>query len=160
MNVHAWVRLTLTALLVAAPAGAQVVDTAARSDTSRGLLSCPREGSMLRLWADAGGDSARVSRAPRFDSARGAIDTVITLDITDRTWQRENLAAGVSLGVGGTVGARRAPWHACAGANATLGRVTATLHNVHGQIHLKADPGPLSAVGRSSGNTPPAPPRR
>jgi hypothetical protein len=161
MNAYTRVRLSLAALIFAVPAGAQATDTIARTDTSRGALSCPREGSMLRLWADAGGDSAaRTTRAPRLDISRGAIDTVIRLDITDRSWQRENLSAGVSLGVGGTAGARRAPWHACAGATVTLGRVTATLHNVHGQIHLKADPGPLASVGRATGTTPPAPPRR
>jgi hypothetical protein len=152
----------LAAVILAAPVGAQVTDTtAARADSSRGALSCPREGSVLRLRAGAGGDSsAGTVRGSRFDDVRGAIDTVIALDITHRTWQRENLSAGVSLGVGGTAGARRAPWHACAGATATLGRVTATLHNVHGRIHLKADAGPLAAVGRATSSTPPAPPRR
>jgi hypothetical protein len=88
------------------------------------------------------------------------LDTVITLNISDRTWQRDSLSAGVSLGVAGTAGARRAPWHACAGAAVTLGRVTATLHNVHGQIRLKADPTALDAIGGGSGSTPPAPQRR
>ena len=159
MSVHVKC-LALVGLLVAAPCAAQVADTTARPDSSRGALSCPREGSMLRIWTGAGGDSTRTQRALRLDSVRGAIDTMITLNITDRTWQRDNLAAGVSLGVGGTAGTGRAPWHACAGANVTFGRVTANLHNVHGQIHLKADPGPLSAIGGSTGSPPPAPPRR
>jgi hypothetical protein len=157
--IRGW--LSGTALILAIPAGAQVTDTTARADSARGTLSCPREGPMLRLWAEAQGDStARTTRTPRLDTTRGAIDTVITLDIADRSWQRDNLSAGVSLGVAGTAGARRAPWHACAGAAATLGRVSATLHNVHGRIHLKADSGPLAAVGRATGSTPPAPPRR
>ena len=123
-----------------------------------------RSGSALRAWV-GGDDAGRVGM--RADSVtvapvplRSALDTVVTLDIANRTWQRDALAVGVSLGVAGTAGTRRAPWHACAGATATLGRVTATLRNVHGQIHLRADARALEAIGRSAGTTPPAPPRR
>jgi hypothetical protein len=155
--------LCLAALLLTAtamPAAAQQPRTglAARGD-SGSALACPREGTTARLADRAAGDSdaagARSAGAPR-----GIIDTVVTLDITDRTWQRDSLSAGVSLGMAGTAGARRAPWHACAGATATLGRITATLHNVHGRIHLRADPTALEAIGRAAGTPPPAPPRR
>lgn len=150
-------------VLVTTPARAQRGDSTSsnRADTSARSLACPRTGSVLRLWTGAAPDSAgRPTAAPRVGSERGPIDTVITLDIADRSWQRDSLSAGVSLGVAGTAGARHAPWHACAGATATLQRITATLHDVHGQIHLKADPGALAAIGRTPDNTPPAPPRR
>jgi hypothetical protein len=149
------------AVLFALPARAQRRDSTAsvREDTSTRSLSCPRTGALLRLWSGAAHDSAgRPTQGT--DIGRSSIDTVITLDIADRSWQRDSLSAGVSLGVAGTAGARHAPWHACAGATATLQRITATLHDVHGQIHLKADPGALAAIGRTSGSTPPAPPRR
>ena len=151
------------AMLAAAPAMAQRRDSTAsvRTDTSARSLSCPRTGTQLRLWTGATPDSTgRPTAAPGTDIERGPIDTVITLDIADRSWQRDSLSAGVSLGVAGTAGARHAPWHACAGATATLQRITVTLHDVHGQIHLKADPGALAAIGRTPGSTPPAPPRR
>jgi hypothetical protein len=131
-----------------------------RADTTSSL-ACPRSGASVQLWTGAAGDSvSRSAGMPRVGSARGILDTVITLNITDRTWQRDSLSAGVSLGAAGIAGRRRAPWHACAGATVTLGRVTATLHNVHGQIRLRADPAALDAIGGSSGSTPPAPPRR
>jgi hypothetical protein len=95
------------------------------------------------------------------DTARSAIDTVITLDITDRTWTRDSVTAGVAIGAAGAAGARRAPWLACVGASVGLARVTATLRNVHGQIHFRADPSVLERIGSMSGSTPPAgPPRR
>lgn len=149
---------------VAIPAVAQRTDSTAATDrtapTNRSL-SCPRAGSMARAWAGEPDDGAvRESRSPRANRARGVMDTVITIDIADRTWRRDTLAAGVALGMAGSAGARQAPWHACAGATATLERITATLHNVHGQIHLRADPRALVAIGRLSGSTPPAPPRR
>lgn len=151
------------AVLVTTPAQAQRRDSTAnlRADTSARSLACPRTGSVLRLWTGAAPDSTgRPTAAPGVDTNRGPIDTVITLDIADRSWQRDSLSAGVSLGVAGTAGARHAPWHACAGATTTLQRITATLHDVHGQIHLKADPGALAAIGRTPDTTPPAPPRR
>jgi hypothetical protein len=158
------VLLAAVAVLAAPPAAAQRTDTtaaAARADTTSNTLSCPREGAVARLWTGSPADSSgRPTQTPRTGRRRGPIDTVITLDITDHTWQRDSLSAGVSLGVAGTAGARRAPWHACAGATATLGRITATLHNVHGQIHLRADPTALDAIGRPAGAPPPAPPRR
>lgn len=164
MNAGATVLIASAAMLAASPASAQGRDSTARGTTdtsSTRSLACPRTGTMLQLWTGAAGDSAgRAIAAPRIDTRRGPIDTVITLDIADRTWQRDSLSAGVSLGVAGTAGARHAPWHACAGATATLQRITATLHDVHGQIHLKADPGALAAIGRTPGSTPPAPPRR
>ncbi|HET7189131.1 MAG TPA: hypothetical protein VFI52_13340 [Gemmatimonadaceae bacterium] len=150
-------------VLAATPAQAQRRDSTAsvRADTSTRSLSCPRTGALLHLWSGAAPDSTgRPTATPGADTERGPIDTVITLDIADRSWQRDSLSAGVSLGVAGTAGARHAPWHACAGATATLQRITITLHDVHGQIHLKADPGALAAIGRTPGSTPPAPPRR
>lgn len=150
-------------VLAPLPAHAQRRDSTAsmRADSATRSLSCPRTGAMLRLWTGAAPDSTgRPPATPGTDIERGPIDTVITLDIADRTWQRDSLSAGVSLGVAGTAGARHAPWHACAGATATLQRITVTLHDVHGQIHLKADPGALAAVGRTPDSTPPAPPRR
>lgn len=155
--------VVLASVLAAPPARAQRRDSTAsvRADTSTRSLACPRTGSVLRLWTGAAPDSTgRSTAAPGVDTNRGPIDTVITLDIADRSWQRDSLSAGVSLGVAGTAGARHAPWHACAGATATLQRITVTLHDVHGQIHLKADPGALAAIGRTPDNTPPAPPRR
>jgi hypothetical protein len=159
-----WLSAAVLVVLGAGSVRAQRPDsTAPRADTA-GTLSCAR-GAVLRLSAGTTADSA--GRAPAATSGanalagRGAIDTVITLNIADRSWQRDNVSAGVALGVGGSAGARRAAWHACAGATATFGRITATLHNVHGQIHLKADPGALDAIGATTGRTtPPAPPRR
>lgn len=151
------------AVIAAARAQAQgrASTSSVRADTTTRSLACPRTGAQLRLWTGAASDSAgRPTPAPGVDIQHGPIDTVITLDIADRSWQRDSLSAGVSLGVAGTAGARHAPWHACAGASATLQRITATLHDVHGQIHLRADPGALAAIGRTPDTTPPAPPRR
>lgn len=98
------------------------------------------------------------ARGPR---TTAVIDTTITLAIADRGWQREQVDAGVALGAAGTAGPGRAPWHACAGASAHLGRVTARLSEVFGTIHLKADPRALDAIGHAARLTPPAgPPRR
>lgn len=150
----------------AIPAVAQRTDSTAATDRDAptdNSLSCPRAGSMARVWAGVPGDSAvreSGSPPPRAYRARGVVDTVITIDIADRTWRRDTLAAGVALGMAGTAGGRQAPWHACAGATATLERITATLHNVHGKIHLRADPRALDAIGRMAGSTLPAPPRR
>jgi hypothetical protein len=164
MSARVALTAAAAAMVIAIPATAQRTDTtsaASRADTSTNTLACPDEGAMLRLWAGARGDSAtRATRPAGRTALRSAIDTVITLNITDRTWQRDSLSAGVSLGVAGTAGTGGLPWHACAGATATLGRIAATLHGVHGQIHLKADPGALAEIGRTSGTTPPAPPRR
>ena len=156
---HLMVIGMLTGLTVPV-ARAHTSDTTARS----GALSCPASGVMARLWARPGTADSTTRQplaTPATGARSGAIDTVITLDIRDRTWQRDNFTAGVALGVAGTVGTRGAPWHACAGATAAFGRITATLHNVHGQIHLKADPSVLDSIGRTTrGITPPAPPRR
>jgi hypothetical protein len=133
----------------------------ARGDSASASLTCAPSGTTLRLWT-GGADSARGRlAAPPGGTAQRVIDTLITLDITDRTWTRDNFSAGVAIGAAGTSGAQRAPWNACAGAGITFGRVTAVLHNVHGQIRFKADPGPLQSIGDSSGSPPPArPPRR
>jgi hypothetical protein len=162
-----WMCAAVLLAVAAASARAQRTDSATRApqtDTA-GMLSCGRTGALVTLWTATGADTVR--RAPTAASAantlsgRGSIDTVITLNIADHTWQRDSLSAGVALGAGGSAGARRAPWHACAGATATFGRITATLHNIHGQIHLKADPGALDSIGGTTGRTtPPAPPRR
>jgi hypothetical protein len=155
-------RVLLVGVLAAcaAPAArAQGSDTTTRS----GALSCPASGMTAQVWTGTGADSAKRQglAAPVASARSGAIDTVITLDIRDRTWQRDNFTAGVALGVAGSAGTRGAPWHACAGATATFGHVTATLHNVQGQIHLKADPAVLDSIGAPTrGTTPPAPPRR
>ena len=157
------VRHALLVGMLAAFAGpgarAQVRDTTASS----GALSCPASGVIARAWTGAAGDSTSRQRmgAPSAGARSGAIDTVITLDIRDRTWQRDNFSAGVALGAAGSAGARGAPWHACAGATATFGHLAVTLHNVQGQIHLKADPAALDSIGGTRrGTTPPAPPRR
>jgi len=132
--------------------------TVARDSSAAHALSCPASGTTLRAWTN-GGDSAT---APTTGAARRALassvplDTTFRLAIADRTWSRDNVDAGVALGAGGTAGARNAPWHACAGASAHLGTVTATLHQVNGTIHLRADPGALDSIGRSHGSTPPA----
>jgi hypothetical protein len=156
--------LVMATTAIALPAGAQRTDSTAaapRADSSAHALACPGDGAMLRWWAGAAGDSAgRAARAADATRSRGTIDTVITLNITDRTWQRDSLSAGVSLGMAGTAGARGAPWRACAGVAASFGRITTTLHNVRGRIHLRADPGALAAIGRGTDSTPPAPPRR
>ncbi len=161
--------MLLTAAVVcgAAHASAQRADsTAARGDSSSRSLACAAYGTTLRFWA-GGPDSATspvspASAAERSASRRRAIlDTVITLDITDRSWTRDSVTAGVAIGASGTAGARRSSWHACAGASVLLGRVTATLRNVHGLIRFRADPSALQSIGLSSGNTSPAgPPRR
>jgi len=88
-----------------------------------------------------------------------AIDTVITLNIGDHTWQRDSASVGVAIGASGAAGARSAPWRACIGVSAFLGQVTASLHNVHGRIHFKVDPAALDSIGHTS-TSPAAPPRR
>ena len=161
--------LLLIMTVAARSVDAQARDTAAganairdsvstRADTGRAsALTCPRGGVQARAWVYG----ARIAAGATTTSpASGVLDTTITLNITDRTWQRDSLSAGVSLGAAGQAGSQRGRWHACAGATATLGRITATLHNVHGQIHLRADAGALDAIGRTTGSTPPAPPRR
>ena len=82
------------------PARAQRGDSTAslRADTSTRSLACPRTGSVLRLWTGAAPDSTgRPTAVPGADTNRGPIDTVITLDIADRSWQRDSLSAGVSI---------------------------------------------------------------
>ena len=144
-------------VLTASAAGAQVRDTVARADSGTASgLACPRRGAQASAWVNG----ARVGTGTASTPRTGVLDTVITLNIADRTWQRDSLSAGVSLGAAGQAGAQRGRWHACAGATATLGRITATLHNVRGQIHLRADPAALDAIGRPTAGTPPAPPRR
>ena len=153
------IMMVVGAFALSAPAaGAQVRDTTTRVDSgAAGGLACPRGG----VQAGARVSGVRIGTGsvstPR---TVGVLDTIITLNITDRTWQRDSLSAGVSLGAAGQAGAQHGRWHACAGATATLGRITATLRNVQGQIHLKADPGALDAIGRPTASTPPAPPRR
>jgi hypothetical protein len=148
---------------VAAPALAQrdtSTSAPATAADSGGSLACAARG--ITIGASASGPGAG-STSPTTARARAgaALDTVITLAIADRTWTRDSVDAGVSLGLGGTAGARRAPWHACAGVSAHLGTVTAHLHEVRGRIHFRADPSALDSIGRASGSTPPAaPPRR
>ena len=152
--------LAMVAILTlsARAAGAQVRDTTTRADSAGvGRLACPRGGVQSGAWVSGVRVGTGTASAPR---TSGVLDTVITLNITDRTWQRDSLSAGVSLGAAGQAGAQRGRWHACAGATVTLGHITATLHDVHGQIHLRADAGALDAIGRTTSTTPPAPPRR
>ena len=89
----------------------------------------------------------------------GALDTVITLDIRDRTWQRDSVTTGVAFGASGSTDSQRAPWRACVGVSALLGHITANLHNVRGRIHLRVDPSALDSIGHSS-PSPAVPPRR
>jgi hypothetical protein len=159
-------RLALAATLGLSCSGvamAQRPDSArtTRADSARSALTCAPSGTTFRLWA-GGADSAREGiAAPARSTPQRAIDTVITLDITDRAWTRDNFSAGVAIGAAGTSGGQRAPWNACVGAGVTFGRVTAVLHNVHGQIRFKADPSALRSIGDTSGSPPPAsPPRR
>ena len=161
-------RAALVGIAMVAPmvASAQRDTSIVARDTSgAGALACPASGTMLRAWASGGRDSAaapapfltlgaRAPTAPR--------DTTIRLAIADRSWTRNDVDAGVALGAGGTVAGRNAfaatgaPWHACAGASVHLGTVTASLHQVNGTIHLRADPGALDSIGRSHGSTPSA----
>ncbi|MFL5608159.1 MAG: hypothetical protein ACJ8AD_17030 [Gemmatimonadaceae bacterium] len=163
MRIH-WCTAQAAALGIccAGVAAAQRPDSARtmRADSASTALTCAPPGTTLRLWT-GGTDSARARLGVPDNRARGAIDTVITLDITDRTWTRDNFSAGVAIGAAGTSGRRNAPWNACAGAGITFGRVTAVLHNVHGQIRFKADPSALRSLGDTTGSPPPArPPRR
>jgi len=88
-----------------------------------------------------------------------ARDTVITLNIGDRTWQRDSVTVGVALRAAGAAGTRPAAWHASVGVNALLSHVTVDMHNIRGRIHFKVDPSALDSIGRTT--TPPAvPPRR
>lgn len=80
----------------------------------------------------------------------GALDTVITLDIRDRAWQRDTLTTGVAFGASGNAGSQRAPWRTCVGVSARFGHVTANLHNVRGRIHLHVDPSALDSIGHTS----------
>jgi hypothetical protein len=145
-------------------ASAQRPDSTARAlaDSGSGALACAPSGTTVRVWV-GGADTTRraPSGNPASASSRSVIDTVITLDFADHTWTRDSVTAGVAIGAAGAAGARRAPWLACVGASVALARVTATLRNVHGQIHFRADPSVLERIGLMSGSTPPAgPPRR
>lgn len=119
----------------------------------------------LRAGAQRADTSCTTIGVQRADSSStgpaplAAIDTVITLNISDHTWQRDSANVGVAIGASGAAGARRAPWRACIGVSAFLGQVTASLHNVHGRIHFKVDPAALDSIGHTSAS-PAAPPRR
>ena len=123
-------------------------------------LACPLGASAQRadttcstLLARRDSTSSDTSRS------RSAIDTLITLEIHDRTWQRDAVRVGVAYGAAGSAGARRTSWSTCVGVSALLGHVTASLHNVRGRIHFKVDPSALDSIGRTT--IPPAvPPRR
>jgi hypothetical protein len=128
----------IIAFVVAMPLGAG----AQRADSTCSTLPVQRSDS-----ASAGARSL------------AAIDTVITLNVGDRRWQRDSVSVGVAFGASGTAGARGAPWRACVGVSALLGHVTANLHNVRGRIHLKVDPAALDSIGRTA-TSPAVPPRR
>jgi len=111
-----------------------------------------RGGATLLLVGAAGS----VALAQTHTQAR---DTVITLDIGSRTWQRDSVTVGVRLQASGTARAPQATWRATVGVSALLGHVTVDLHDIRGRIHFKVDPSALDSIGRST--TPPAvPPRR
>jgi len=135
------VAAAVIALIVANPPGVG----AQRADTTCSTVTVYRGGS--RGGSFAGRDSLI------------AIDTLITLDIRDHTWQRDSVGVGVALGASGTAGSRRAPWRTCVGVSALLGHVAADLHNVHARIHFRVDPAALDSIGRTS-TSPAAPPRR
>jgi len=131
------VAAAVIALVVANPPGV----SAQRADTTCSTFTVYHGGSL------AGRDSL------------AAIDTLIRLDIRDRTWQRDSVGVGVAFGASGTAGSRRAPWRTCVGVSALLGHVAADLHNVHARIHFRVDPAALDSIGRTSTSSA-APPRR
>jgi hypothetical protein len=118
---------------IVATAGRPLV---AQSDSTSSSLACASRGAGARVSIGAGA-TARSS---------SVLDTTIVLRIADRTWTRDSVDAGVALGAAGMAGARSAPWNVCTGATVSLGRVTASLHGVYGQIHLRIDPSALSAL--------------
>ena len=112
------------------------------------LLHAQSDSTSSALACSSSTQGVRVSVGLKDSTlARSALDTTIVMQITDRTWTRENLHAGVAMGTNGTAGSRSAPWSVCTGASASLGRVTASLHGVYGQIHLRIDPSALRALG-------------
>ena len=148
-----------TCVATAAHAQRDSATTPAAADSSDHRLACAASGTTLRAWGP-GAAATGVASSPR-----ATLDTTIVLAITDRTWTRSDVDAGVALGVAGTAGAHASRWRACAGASAHLGTVTARLRQVHGTIRLHADPGALGSRSRTPGDTssrtPPAvPPRR
>jgi hypothetical protein len=157
-------------MVVGILAGASAVASAQRSDSAGVVrvdsgdarLTCASSGLTARAWTgllDAPG--ATPAAAQPVDARRGSLDTTFVLAIADRSWQRDNVDAGVALGGAGTAGRANAPWRACAGATVHLGRVAAQLHDVAGRIHLRADLSSLDSIGRTRSSTPPAgPPRR
>ncbi len=138
MSRTAWHVAVATTVVLLLPSSvvAQQADTTCSSPTARTSIATPRA------------------------SAFTAIDTLITLNIGDRTWQRDSVAVGVAYGASGTAGARRLPWRTCVGVGAMLGHVTASLHNVRGQIHFKVDPAALDSIGRPATSPAAVPPRR
>jgi hypothetical protein len=138
MNVTGCRAAITTAVVLLLPSSipAQQADTACSSSAARTSITTPRVGTSA------------------------AIDTLIILDIGDRTWQRDSVNVGVALGASGTAGTRRLLWRTCVGVGAMLGHVTATLHNVRGQIHLKVDPSALDSIGRPATSPAAVPPRR
>jgi hypothetical protein len=123
-------------------------------------LACPLGAGAQRTDTTCSTLLVRRDSASRDTSkSLSAIDTLITLDIRDRTWQRDAVRVGVAYGATGTAGARRTSWSTCVGVTALLGQVTASLHNVRGQIHFKVDPSALDSIGRIT-RPPAAPPRR
>lgn len=123
----------------------------AQTDSAGQSLGCSSSGVTARAWL--GGRAAPASDT----SARGSgwrttqprlLDTTITLRIANETWTRDSLRAGVALGAAGSAAAgSAASWQACAGAAVLLGRVTATLRGVYGQIHLRFDGRALDSLG-------------
>jgi hypothetical protein len=161
-----WMAGSAVLLCAAVPLSAQRSDSLATriADTTDARLACAAYGVTSRAWSGAPDAVPAPPPGPatvRPDRADSALDTTIRLAISDRTWQRDDVNAGVALGAAGTAGRQSLPWSACAGASVHLGSVTAYLHNVSGLIHIRADLGALRPLQRAPGSTPPAvPPRR
>jgi hypothetical protein len=154
---------TTFGLLVGAngAASAQRPDSsvAMRADSGDARLTCASSGLTARVWTGLADAPGTAPTAPAM--GRGSLDTTMVLSIADRSWQRENVDAGVALGAAGTAGRANGNWRTCAGATVHLGRVTARLRNVTGSIHLRAHLDALDSIGRTRSSTPPAgPPRR
>jgi len=118
-------------------------------------------GALVCALVHAAGDAAIAQTAtPAPAPVRvQARDSIITLNIGDRSWQRDSVTVGVALRASGASGTQRAAWHANVGVNALLGHVTVDLHNIRGRILFRVDPSVLDSIGRTT--TPPAvPPRR
>jgi hypothetical protein len=153
--------LFLALFVASVPALAQRPASMAAAQPADPRLACASSGSTVRVWNGVVDTAAGAERPTAgVNGQASGIDTTIVLAITDRSWQRDTVDAGVALGRAGTVRSL-GEWNTCAGASVHLGRVTAQLHNVTGRIHLHADMSALDSIGRTRSGIPPAgPPRR